>query len=190
MSKGKLKPLTLIDPGLYMIIFYLFGNKINGIVGLKFIPAFQILYVKIYQQGFMKSCLRKGKCQYFTSVKMKRNISTFSATVTSLQAKVESLATTNALMKEDLSITRTSNDKIQAENRKLKGELEKLRKLDKKTDLCASKASSSDTSSHQEVREEKKASFVQVKRLLAFLLRIKCKTIKSFSFFLTILTLL
>ena len=59
MSKGKLKPLTLIDPGLYMIIFYLFGNKINGIVGLKFISAFQILYVKIYQQGFLKSCLRR-----------------------------------------------------------------------------------------------------------------------------------
>lgn len=93
--------------------------------------------------------------------------------MTSLQAKVESLATTNALMKEDLSITRTSNDKIQAENRKLKGEMEKLRKLDKKTtDPCASKASSSDTSSHQDVKEEKKASFVQVKRL-AFPLNVK-----------------
>ena len=33
MCKGKLKPLTLIDPGLYTIIFYLYGNKINGIVG-------------------------------------------------------------------------------------------------------------------------------------------------------------
>ena len=38
-----------------------------------------------------------------------------SATVTSLQAKVESLTTTNALMKEDLSITRISNDKIQVD---------------------------------------------------------------------------
>ena len=40
-------------------------------------------------------------------------MSGFSATVTSLQAKVETLTTTNALMKEDLAITRTSNDKIQ-----------------------------------------------------------------------------
>ena len=95
---------------------------------------------------------------------IKRNI--FSATVTSLQAKVESLATTNALMKEDLSITRSSNDKIQAENRKLKGEMEKLRKLEnsKKTSdpNAARKASTSDPSSHQEAKEEKRASFVQV----------------------------
>merc|ERR550525_1933173 len=80
------------------------------------------------------------------------------ATVTSLQAKVETLATTNALMKEDLSITRTSNDKIQAENRKLKGELEKLRKIEKKTECSTSAVSSSDTSGHQE-KGEKRASF-------------------------------
>ena len=95
-------------------------------------------------------------------IKIKRNI--FSATVTSLQAKVESLATTNALMKEDLSITRSSNDKIQAENRKLKGEMEKLRKVENKksSDLSsARKVSASDTSSHQEPKEEKRASFVQ-----------------------------
>ena len=82
--------------------------------------------------------------------------------MTSLQAKVETLATTNALMKEDLSITRTSNDKIQAENRKLKGELEKLRKIEKKTECSTSAVSSSDTSGHQE-KGEKRASFVQVK---------------------------
>ena len=67
MSKGKLKPLTLIDPGLYMMIFYLFGNKINGIAGLKFIPAFQILYVKIYKQGFMKSCLQRKNANIYLS---------------------------------------------------------------------------------------------------------------------------
>ena len=104
---------------------------------------------------------------------IKRNI--FSATVTSLQAKVESLATTNALMKEDLSITRSSNDKIQAENRKLKGEMEKLRKLEnsKKTSdpSAARKASTSDTSSHQEAKEEKRASFVQVKTNIIALLK-------------------
>ena len=37
----------------------------------------------------------------------------YSATVNDLQTKVESLTTTNALMKEDLSITRTCVDKIQ-----------------------------------------------------------------------------
>ena len=79
--------------------------------------------------------------------------------MTSLQAKVEGLATTNALMKEDLSITRTSNDKIQAENRKLKGELEKLRKLEKRSE--PSHSGSSETSSQPE-KEEKRTSFVQV----------------------------
>ena len=96
----------------------------------------------------------------------------FSATVTSLQAKVESLATTNALMKEDLSITRSSNDKIQAENRKLKGEMEKLRKVENKKNSdpsVARKASASDTSSHQEPKEEKRASFVQVKTSISFI---------------------
>ena len=79
--------------------------------------------------------------------------------MTNLQAKVEGLATTNALMKEDLSITRTSNDKIQAENRKLKGELEKLRKLEKRSE--PSNSGSSETSSQPE-KEEKRTSFVQV----------------------------
>ena len=40
----------------------------------------------------------------------------YSATVNDLQTKVESLTTTNALMKEDLSITRTCVDKIQVRN--------------------------------------------------------------------------
>ncbi len=50
-----------------MMIFYLFGNKINGIAGLKFIPAFQILYVKIYKQGFMKSCLQRKNANIYLS---------------------------------------------------------------------------------------------------------------------------
>ena len=46
-------------------------------------------------------------------VKSVKTSSYYSATVNDLQTKVESLTTTNALMKEDLSITRTCVDKIQ-----------------------------------------------------------------------------
>ncbi|XP_033214292.1 RUN and FYVE domain-containing protein 2-like isoform X5 [Belonocnema kinseyi] len=45
------------------------------------------------------------------------------ATVTNLQTKVESLTTTNALMKEDLSIARNSYLALQYENKQLKKEL-------------------------------------------------------------------
>ncbi|XP_057325171.1 RUN and FYVE domain-containing protein 2 isoform X2 [Microplitis mediator] len=45
------------------------------------------------------------------------------ATVKNLQAKVETLTTTNALMKEDLSIARNNILSIQEENRQLKKEL-------------------------------------------------------------------
>ncbi|XP_051175239.1 RUN and FYVE domain-containing protein 2 isoform X3 [Leptopilina boulardi] len=45
------------------------------------------------------------------------------ATVTNLQAKVESLTTTNALMKEDLSIAKNSYLALQYENQQLKKEL-------------------------------------------------------------------
>lgn len=47
----------------------------------------------------------------------------FSATVANLQAKVESLTTTNALMKEDLSISKNNNLLLQDENIQLKREL-------------------------------------------------------------------
>lgn len=47
----------------------------------------------------------------------------FSATVTNLQAKVESLTTTNALMKEDLAIAKNNILSLQDENRQLKKEL-------------------------------------------------------------------
>jgi hypothetical protein len=47
--------------------------------------------------------------------------------VTSLQGKVEGLATTNALMKEDLSISRAAADKTAAENKRLRAELERAR---------------------------------------------------------------
>lgn len=43
-----------------------------------------------------------------------------SATVTNLQAKVSSLTTTNALLKEDLAIARNSFLALQAENQLLK----------------------------------------------------------------------
>ncbi|XP_015115390.1 RUN and FYVE domain-containing protein 2 isoform X2 [Diachasma alloeum] len=45
------------------------------------------------------------------------------ATVTNLQTKVESLTTTNALMKEDLAIARNNNLILQEEKRQLKKEL-------------------------------------------------------------------
>ncbi|XP_015172609.1 PREDICTED: RUN and FYVE domain-containing protein 2 isoform X3 [Polistes dominula] len=45
------------------------------------------------------------------------------ATVTNLQAKLESLTTTNALMKEDLSIAKNNYLSLQEENRQLKKEL-------------------------------------------------------------------
>lgn len=47
----------------------------------------------------------------------------FSATVTNLQAKVESLTTTNALMKEDLAIAKNNILSLHEENRQLKKEL-------------------------------------------------------------------
>lgn len=49
----------------------------------------------------------------------------YSATVTNLQAKVESLTTTNALMKEDLAIAKNSLLALYEENRSLKNELGK-----------------------------------------------------------------
>lgn len=46
-----------------------------------------------------------------------------SATVTNLQAKVEALTTTNALMKEDISIAHANMQSLQEENAALKREL-------------------------------------------------------------------
>lgn len=51
------------------------------------------------------------------------SLSHFSATVTNLQAKVEALTTTNALMKEDLAIAKNNILSLQDENRQLKKEL-------------------------------------------------------------------
>lgn len=48
---------------------------------------------------------------------------TFSATVTNLQSKVESLTTTNALMKEDLAIAKNNLLALYEENKQLKKEL-------------------------------------------------------------------
>lgn len=50
-------------------------------------------------------------------------IECFSATVTNLQSKVEALTTTNALMKEDLSISKNNILSLHYENRQLKKEL-------------------------------------------------------------------
>ena len=75
--------------------------------------------------------------------------------MTNLQAKVEGLTTTNALMKEDLSISRKSVEKIQAENRKLKNELEKFRKIEKKSE------SSQDIQKQSQQEDKKRTSVVQ-----------------------------
>lgn len=56
----------------------------------------------------------------------------FSATVANLQAKVESLTTTNALMKEDLAIAKKNIMAITEENAYLKA--------DKKLDTISEKA--------------------------------------------------
>ncbi|KAK9738222.1 FYVE zinc finger [Popillia japonica] len=56
------------------------------------------------------------------------------ATVTNLQAKVESLTTTNALMKEDLAIAKNSLLSLYEENRLLKCELGKEEGSDKLSD--------------------------------------------------------
>ena len=47
----------------------------------------------------------------------------FSATVNSMQGKIEGLSTTNALMKEDLSICQNALFKSQEENKKLLSQL-------------------------------------------------------------------
>jgi hypothetical protein len=54
-----------------------------------------------------------------------------------MQSKIEGLTTTNALMKEDLSICRNALSKTQEENRKL------LNKVDKSNAVRADQASSS-----------------------------------------------
>lgn len=50
----------------------------------------------------------------------------FSATVTNLQQKVETLTTANTLMKEDLAIAKNNLLELQQENSVLRGEKETL----------------------------------------------------------------
>jgi len=52
------------------------------------------------------------------------------ATVTSLQTKLETLTTTHALMKEDLSISKKNMEKVTAENKKLRQELERMKLME------------------------------------------------------------
>jgi len=52
------------------------------------------------------------------------------ATVTSLQTKLESLTTTHALMKEDLSISKKNMDKVTVENKRLRQELERMKLME------------------------------------------------------------
>lgn len=55
----------------------------------------------------------------------------FSATVANLQAKVESLTTTNALMKEDLAIAKNTMIQLVEENNQLKHALGKSSNYEK-----------------------------------------------------------
>ena len=57
--------------------------------------------------------------------------------MSTMQSKIEGLTTTNALMKEDLSICRNALSKTQDENRKL------LNKVDKSNAVRAEQAASS-----------------------------------------------
>lgn len=57
--------------------------------------------------------------------------------MSTMQSKIEGLTTTNALMKEDLSICRNALSKTQEENRKL------LNKVDKSNAVRADQAASS-----------------------------------------------
>lgn len=57
--------------------------------------------------------------------------------MSTMQSKIEGLTTTNALMKEDLSICRNALSKTQEENRKL------LNKVDKSNAVRAEQAASS-----------------------------------------------
>ncbi|XP_018331072.1 protein RUFY3 isoform X3 [Agrilus planipennis] len=72
------------------------------------------------------------------------------ATVTNLQSKVESLTTENALIKEDLSITKNSLYNIYEENRLLRKELGKEDPGDKKQNSMKSKRDSSSSSDNNE----------------------------------------
>lgn len=60
---------------------------------------------------------------FFCKKVNKNNEIICSATVANLQAKVESLTTTNALMKEDLSISKNNILSLHYENQQLKKEL-------------------------------------------------------------------
>lgn len=59
---------------------------------------------------------------YLDNVHKYKYFCCFSATVGNLQAKVEALTTTNALMKEDLEIAKTNILALIDENTKLKSE--------------------------------------------------------------------
>lgn len=56
-------------------------------------------------------------------IQFEHQLFSFSATVGNLQAKVESLTTTNALMKEDLAISKNNLLQLMEENSNLKAEL-------------------------------------------------------------------
>lgn len=60
-----------------------------------------------------------------------KKTSYFSATVANLQAKVESLTTTNALMKEDLAIAKNTMIQLVEENNQLKHALGKSSNYEK-----------------------------------------------------------
>ncbi|RZF32912.1 hypothetical protein LSTR_LSTR004303 [Laodelphax striatellus] len=79
------------------------------------------------------------------------------ATVGNLQAKVESLTTTNALMKEDLSIAKKNILTLMEENANLKSDRYELGIVDKKEENSESKPKDSEIEAlQQQLTEEKK----------------------------------
>ena len=84
--------------------------------------------------------------------------------MTSLQARVEGLATTNALMKEDLSISRSQGEKVQGENRRLRQEVEKLRVVERRRSTATTEAIMEGGNTSGAV--EKKTSVVQASQVI------------------------
>ncbi|EFN86147.1 RUN and FYVE domain-containing protein 2 [Harpegnathos saltator] len=86
------------------------------------------------------------------------------ATVTNLQAKVESLTTTNALMKEDLAIAKNNILSLQEENRQLKKELVEMEEL--RSRLESEKKSRQDLEKELELQISMKSEMEVAMKLL------------------------
>ncbi len=95
----------------------------------------------------------------------------FSANVSNLELKLESVTATNALMKEDLSIAQNSLVKLQEENKQLLVQLQRLT-TDSSSQACKEGASSSGRK--QMPRIVAKASKREVRTLKSASVRCPC----------------